>query len=304
MRIIKHLNTILSICVAALSLSSCKVYYSTSDIDKQLKASFEPLYANTQSFTKQLTDLHAQMAGLNCIENQEPFQTANTMMKEVDASTAGLVQLEQQVNQEYVQFAQYTKGKTQIVSGTAEWKQFKQTKKNLKDLVAQIESKNKDAVEKATALNEYINTKIVPTVQFCDVNMYSSKFKQAMDTLGKLRGYMDGNFRRYEMQVANIVRKFNATQTEKCTQLNNDMNAMIAEREQLMYIAKAMKTASEQFNASTAGKQKIYSCSKDWEIVLQAEKEMSARQKELIDMQQRIQVLVNHMQSVINTMAE
>ena len=301
---IKRFSPFLSLSVVFLLSTSCKVYYSTSDIDQQLKASFEPLYANTQSFTKQLTDLHAKMAGLNCNENQEPFQTANTMMKEVDASTSGLVQLEQQVNQEYVQFAQYTKGKTQIVSGTAEWKQFKQTKKNLKDLVAQIESKNKEAVEKATSLNEYINTKVVPTVQFCDVNMYSSKFKQAMDTLGKLRGYMDGNFRRYEMQVANIVRKFNATQTEKCTQLNNDMNAMIAERERLVNIAKAMKAASDQFNASTAGKQKIYSCSKDWEIVLQAEKEMSARQKELIDMQQRIQVLVNHMQSVINTMAE
>lgn len=301
---IKHLNTILSICVLGLSLSSCKVYYSTSDIDQQLKASFEPMYANTQSFTKQLSDLHAKMAGLNCNENVDPFRTANTMMKEVDASTSGLVQLEQQVNQEYVQFAQYTKGKTQIVSGTAEWKQFKQTKKNLKDLVAQIESKNKEAVEKATSLNEYINTKVVPTVQFCDVNIYSAKFKQAMDTLGKLRGYMDGNFRRYEMQVANIVRKFNATQTEKCTQLNNDMKTMIAEREHLVNIAKAMKTASEQFNASTAGKQKIYSCSKDWEIVLQAEKEMSARQQELIAMQQRLQALVNHMQSVINTMAE
>ena len=301
---IKHLNTILSIFVLGLSLSSCKVYYSTSDIDQQLKSSFEPMYSNTQSFTKQLTDLHAQMTGLNCNENEEPFQTANDMMKEVDASTAGLVQLEQQVNLEYVQFAQYTKGKTQIVSGTAEWKQFKQTKKNLKDLVAQIESKNKEAVEKATDLNEYINTKVVPTVQFCDVNMYASKFKQAMDTLGKLRGSMDGNFRRYEMQVANIVRKFNATQTEKCTQLNNDMKTMITERELLVNIAKAMKTASDQFNASTAGKQKIYSCSKDWEIVLQAEKEMSARQKELLEMQQRIQALVNHMQSVINTMAE
>jgi hypothetical protein len=225
-------------------------------------------------------------------------------MKEVDASTAGLVALEQSVNQEYVQFKQYTQGKAQITSGTTEWKQFKQTKKALKALVGQIEDKNKEAVAKATALNVYINTKVVPTVQFCDVNMYASKFKQAMDTLGKLRGYMDGNFRRYEMQVANIVRKFNATQTEKCTQLNNDMNAMIAEREQLMYISKEMKKASDQFNTSTAGKQKIYSCSKDWEIVLQAEKEMMARQKELMEMQQRIQALANHMQSIINTMAE
>jgi hypothetical protein len=244
------------------------------------------------------------MTGLNCTENQEPFLTANNLMKEVDASTAGLVLLEQTVNQEYVQFKQYTQGKTQITSGTTEWKQFKQTKKALKALVGQIEDKNKEAVAKATALNVYINTKVVPTVQFCDVNMYASKFKQAMDTLGKLRGYMDGNFRRYEMQVANIVRKFNATQTEKCTQLNNDMNAMIAEREQLMYISKEMKKASDQFNTSTAGKQKIYSCSKDWEIVLQAEKEMMARQKELMEMQQRIQALANHMQSIINTMAE
>ncbi len=301
---IKRFSPFLSLSVVFLFFTSCKVYYSTSDIDKQLKSSFEPMYANTQSFTKQLTDLHAQMTGLNCTENQEPFLTANNLMKEVDASTAGLVLLEQTVNQEYVQFKQYTQGKSQITSGTAEWKQFKQTKKNLKVLVAQIESQNKEAVEKATALNTYINEKIVPTVQFCDVNMYATKFKQAMDTLGKMRGYMDGNFRRYEMQVANIVRKFNATQTEKCSQLNNDMKTMIVEREQLVNIAKAMKAASDQFSASASGKQKIYSCSKDWEIVLQAEKEIMARQKELMDMQQRIQALVNHMQGVINTLAE
>jgi len=304
MRKIKRLNTILSICVAVISLSSCKVYYSTADIDKQLKASFEPMYVNTQSFQKQLTDVEAQMAGLNCSDRQEPFFTAIDLMASVDACTAVLVILEQQVIQEYVQFKQYTEGKAQITSGTTEWRQFKQTKKNLKDLAGQIEDKNKEAVAKAAELNTYLNDKIVPTVQFCDVNMYSAKFKQAMDTLGKMRGYLDGNFRRYEMQVANIVRKFNATQAEKCTQLNNDMQAMISEREQLVNIAKAMKAASDQFNASSAGKQKIYSCSKDWEIVLQAEKEMMSRQKELMEMQQRIQTLVNQMQSIINTLAE
>jgi hypothetical protein len=106
------------------------------------------------------------------------------------------------------------------------------------------------------------------------------------------------------MQVANIVRKFNATQTEKCTQLNNDMLEMISEREQLVNIAKSMKAAGDQFKGSTTGKQKIYSCSPDWEVVLQAEKDMLAGQMELVAMQQRIQTLVNHMQSIINTMTE
>jgi hypothetical protein len=174
----------------------------------------------------------------------------------------------------------------------------------MKSLANEIEDMNKVAVEKATALNTHISAKVVPTVQFCDVNMYSAKFKQAMDTLGKMRGYLDGNFRRYEIQVANIVRKFNTTQTDKCTQLNSDMQAMIAEREQLVNIAKAMKLTSDQFIARTAGKQKIYSCSPDWEIVLQAEKEMLAGQMELVAMQQRIQTLINHMQSIINTMGE
>jgi hypothetical protein len=301
---IKRFSTFLTLCLVFLSLSSCKVYYATADIDAQLKSSFEPMYANTQTFTKQLTDLRGQLAGLNCSDTQEPFQSAVYLMNQVDALKAVLIQLEQKVNTEYLQFKQYTQGKTQITSGTEEWKQLKQTKKNLKNLAGQIEDKNKEAVAKATELNTYLNEKIVPVVQFCDVNMYSAKFKQAMDTLGKMRGYLDGNFRRYEMQVANIVRKFNATQTEKCTQLNNDMLAMIAEREQLVNIAKSMKAAGDQFKGSTTGKLKIYSCSPDWEVVLQAEKDMMARQKELMEMQLRIQTLVNRMQSVINTMGE
>jgi len=301
---IKRLHPFLIFCLALLSLSSCKVYYTTSDIDAQLKTSLEPMYANTQTFTKQLTDLRGQLAGLNCSDTQEPFKSAVFFLNQVDALTAVLIQLEQKVNTEYLQFKQYTQGKTQITSGTEEWKQLKQTKKNLKNLAGQIEDKNKEAVAKATELNTYLNEKIVPNVQFCDVNMYSAKFKQAMDTLGKMRGYLDGNFRRYEMQVANIVRKFNSTQTEKCTQLNNDMLAMISEREQLVNIAKSMKAAGDQFKGSTTGKQKIYSCSPDWEVVLQAEKDMLAGQMELVAMQQRIQTLVNHMQSIINTMAE
>jgi hypothetical protein len=121
----KRFSTFLTLCLVFLSLSSCKVYYATADIDAQLKSSFEPMYANTQSFTRQLTDLRTQMAGLNCSSTQEPFLTANNLMKEVDALTAGLIQLEQKVNQEYIQFKQYTQGKTQITSGTTEWEQFK-----------------------------------------------------------------------------------------------------------------------------------------------------------------------------------
>lgn len=112
-----------------VSLSSCKVYYTTADIDSQLKASLEPMYANTQKFTAQLTDLHGQMAGLNCSDTQEPFKSAVILMNQVDALTDVLIQLEQKVNGEYVNFKQYTLGKTQITSGTEEWQQLKQTKK-------------------------------------------------------------------------------------------------------------------------------------------------------------------------------
>jgi len=65
-----------------------------------------------------------------------------------------------------------------------------------------------------------------------------------------------------------------------------------------------VQVSVNKFKVASAGKQKIYSCASEWAMVSQAEKELTVHQTELSNLQQTIQGLINHMQTVINTMQQ
>ena len=72
--------------------------------------------------------------------------------------------------------------------------------------------------------------------------------------------------------------------------------------DKLETIKLAIVKAVNQFKVETRGKQKIYSCSPDWEIILRVEGSIAKEQKEIQNIQTKLLELAAQIQNTINTL--
>jgi hypothetical protein len=77
---------------------------------------------------------------------------------------------------------------------------------------------------------------------------------------------------------------------------------MEAEIDKLESIKIAIVKAANQFKREARGKQKIYSCSLDWEIVQRVESAVAAEQKEIQNVQSKLVEIAAQIQNTVNTL--
>lgn len=114
--------TLLPACVLSgiTLLTGCKVYYSTSDVDANLKSTVDQVNTTLSNLQSQVAELEKQYREIPCEQKSEVFLKADGMVHELDGEMRSLEQLKQTVNNDYKFFAQYTQGKSRIESGTEE----------------------------------------------------------------------------------------------------------------------------------------------------------------------------------------
>ncbi len=294
----------MSVLLAVITIinSGCKIYYPTNSINSKLKVSIDNINNTCTTFTDKINEMHKQYLSLDCKTDTKPFQTAKQQLESTNTLVNKMYVLQKSLNAEYANYNDYTKGKDKIESGTAEWKKFKVTKKKMKSEVKELQAVGNKAVKNATGFNKYVNEMIAPTVQFCDVAMYTSKFDEAMATLNKSEQDLTDNLKNYESQVLKMTGQYTSLFPDKCQELTADLSSIISSKDRFQNIKVTVQNAVNEFKQKTAGKQKIYSCSSDFAIVTDAENKVRAQQNELGNLQQNIQGVVAHMQQVISTM--
>ena len=280
--------------------TGCKIAYKTADVDSTLSKSVNDVNSNYSSISGKISAMQNEYLNLNCKTDLPPFETAKKMSDEISNSVKDLLKLKENINDEYKNFSTYSKGKSEIISGSVEWKKFKSTKKNMKSYASNLQKTGEETIEKATAFNKFVTVSIAPVVQFCDVALYNAKFKETVDSLGKVQMALNAQLKKYEGQV-NIITQQYAAQTEKCKLMHDDVKKMSLEKNRINDIKASIQLTVEQFKSKTRGRQKIYSCSADWVIVTQAESQLLAQQNLLNEIQQNISALSAHIQGIVNT---
>ncbi|MFO0495657.1 MAG: hypothetical protein ACK50Y_09015 [Flavobacteriia bacterium] len=283
-------------------LSSCTLYTTTAEIDAQLKSSLVSVNSNSSSFLTKVADMEKEYLALKCKTEVAPFSDAKTKLEGINAEVKQMNQIRTEINNEYANFISYSKGKSKISSGTEEWKKLKGTKKKMKSLVGELQKKGNKTVKSATEFNQYVAENIVPIVQYCDINAFNVKFSQIQTNLEKNEQELIVQLKKYETQVSRINLRFNGSSPDKCEALKNDLLKLNEEKKKLIGIRLQIEESATSFKNQTNGKTKVYSCSNEWESVNKVTSDFKNYENDLGTLQATVQGLVQHMQSILDTL--
>ena len=292
-------STLLAFGGLVLSLSSCTVYYTTSEVDSSLKSTVDQVNSTIQKLDGQIATMEKEFQEIQCDQKSPDFVRAYEMLTGIDAEMKAIGEKRMFVNQIYVQFKDYTKGKDKIQSGTPEWEKVKDAKVALKSTLENIQNNGNAVVENATAFNAFVTKSIVPTIQLCDVAQYTAQFEKAISDLTVNQKEVGNQLTQYQKQVAELVAKYSASKPALCKELSADLQKINTDVTQISRIKMNLQMAVNSFKTNTQGKTKIYSCSSDWKIVSDAETAVNAQQKEANALQQSIQTTATHLQTLV-----
>ena len=297
-------STLISSSLIALSLTSCSVYYTTSEVNSSLKSTVDQVIGTVTDLDLKILNAELEFQKIDCDQKSNSMNQADQMMNSIDSQRKQLDEKSKQVVEIYYDFAQYTKGKEKIQSGTPEWDKMKQTKESMKSLLDEIQTEGNSIVEKTNELNIFITKNIVPTIQLCDVAQYTAQFEKAISDLTANQKEVGNQLTQYQKQVAELISKYSTTKPALCKELSNDIQKINTDVTQISRIKMNLQMAVSAFKTGTQGKTKIYSCSNDWKVVTDAEIAVKAQQKEANALQQSIQTTATHLQSVVQALGQ
>jgi hypothetical protein len=297
-------STLISSSLIALSLTSCSVYYTTTEVDSSLKSTVDQVNATIQKLDGQVATMEKEFLEIQCDQKSPDFVKAYEMLSGIDAEMKAIGEQRLYVNQIYVQFKDYTKGKDKIQSGTPEWDKVKDAKGALKSTLENIQNEGNAVVENATAFNAFVTKSIVPTIQLCDVAQYTAQFEKAISDLTANQKEVGNQLTQCQKQVAELIAKYSTTKPALCKELSTDLQKINTEVTQISRIKMNLQMAVNSFKTNTQGKTKIYSCSADWKVVTDAETAVNAQQKEANALQQSIQTTATHLQTVVQALGQ
>lgn len=297
-------STLILSSFVALSLTSCSVYYTTSEVDSSLKSTVDQVNATIQKLDGQVATMEKEFQEIQCDQKSPDFVRAYEMLTGIDAEMKAIGEKRMFVNQIYVQFKDYTKGKDKIQSGTPEWEKVKDAKVALKSTLENIQNDGDAVVENATAFNAFVTKSIVPTIQLCDVAQYTAQFEKAISDFTFNQKQVGDQLIQYQKQVADLISKYSKTKPELCKELIADLQKINTDVTQISRIKMNLQLAVNAFKTDTKGNTKIYSCSRDWKIVSDAETAVNTQQKEANALQQSIQTTATHMQTVVQALGQ
>jgi hypothetical protein len=292
-------STLILSSFVALSLTSCSVYYTTSEVDSSLKSTVNQVNSTIQKLDGQVATMEKEFQEIQCDQKSPDFIRAYEMLTSIDAEMKAIGEKRMFVNQIYVQFKDYTKGKDKIQSGTPEWDKVKDAKGALKSTLENIQNEGNAVVENATAFNAFVTHSVVPTIQLCDVAQYTAQFEKAISDLTVNQKEVGNQLTQYQKQVAELIAKYSTTKPALCKELSADLQKINTDVTQISRIKMNLQMAVNSFKTNTQGKTKIYSCSSDWKIVSDAETAVNAQQKEANALQQSIQTTATHLQTLV-----
>ncbi len=291
-------------CLFTFSLTSCSVYYTTTEVDSSLKSTMDQVNATIKKLDGQVSTMEKEFQEIQCDQKSPDFVQAYEMLAGIDAEMKAIGEQRLFVNQLYSQFKDYTKGKDKIQSGTPEWDKVKDAKVALKSTLENIQNEGNAVVENATAFNTFVTKSIVPTIQLCDVAQYTTQFEKAISDLTLNQKEVGNQLTQYQKQVAELIAKYSASKPALCKELSGDLQKINTDVTQISRIKMNLQLAVNAFKTGTQGKTKIYSCSSDWKIVSDAETAVNAQQKEANALQQSIQTTATHLQSVVQALGQ
>lgn len=244
-----------SICLILFisSLFSCTVYYTTQEVDSKLKSTVDNVGAQISNSIVQTAAIKSEYSQISCSQRTPAMIKADQMLLDLDFQMSQIESRQNKLAHEYINFTEYTKGKDKIQSGTEEWKQVKQTKANIKGIFKELEILSKSYSKAANEFNAYLTNSVATSVQYCDIDIYTSQFEGALANLTNDQKEAKNGLRKFEETIATINQQYGATQPQKVEQLLSQLSIIKSNVNQINLIKQKVQKSIDAFKTNTKG---------------------------------------------------
>jgi hypothetical protein len=286
------------------SIFGCTVYYTTQEVDSNLKSTVDNVNANISKAIVQVAAIKSEYNQISCDERTPAMMKADQMLLDLDFQITQIESRQNKLALEYFKFTEYTKGKDKIQSGTEEWKQVKQTKANIKGILNELEILSKSYSKTANEFSAYVTNSVVPSVQMCDVAVYTSQFEEALKSLNKSQNEAKDGLKNYEETIAAVNHQYSKTHSQKCDLLFSHLSLIKSNVNQITLVKQNMQKAIDTFKTNTRGIQKLYSCNSKWIYVTDAENAVAQQKKDFEEINNIIQTNSAQIQTIIDSLRQ
>jgi len=265
--------------IAMMILTGCKVYYTTSEIHKSLQSTVDQVNSTLGQLTIQVNELEQQYNDIPCDKKSSAFATANNLMLELNNSVNNLNLLKKTVGNDYESFTQFTQGKNKIESGTEEWAKLKQTKAAMKTNLESIQNQGNELVSQAKAFNSFVNTSVIPTLQVCEVRLYTEQFEKAVALLATNLQTAKKDLTTFQNEVAKNAALYGDSEASTFSSIQTHIQSIRNTILKMTPIHQNAERILSEFKTKTSGIDRIYSCSANWEFISKTENDMNLQQR-------------------------
>jgi hypothetical protein len=252
----------------------------------------------------QVAAIKSEYNQISCDQRTPAMMKADQMLLDLDFQMTQIESRQNKLALEYFKFTEYTKGKDKIQSGTEEWKQVKQTKANIKGILNELEILSKSYSKTANEFSAYVTNSVVPSVQMCDVAVYTSQFEEALKSLSKSQNEAKDGLKNYEKTIAAVNHQYSKTHSQKCDLLFSHLSLIKSNVNQITLVKQNMQKAIDAFKTNTRGIQKLYSCNSKWIYVTDAENAVAQQKKDFEEINNIIQTNSAQIQTIIDSFRE
>ncbi len=285
--------------LVALGLSSCSVYYTTSQVDHSLKNSINQAFNSIGGLESQIVNFQTKYKEIQCNQKTPEMQNADRMFQDVNADLSNINNQKADLNQEYTQFQSYTQGKDKIISGTPEYEKLKATRNNIKSKMETLQSSCNQLVSKTSAANDYISKNVVPKIQMVNVNDYKIKFEKSIVDLNHKIDVFHQQLTEFQLGAQKFASENPNKNVELPKLIDQEMNQLNALSMQLDKTKGDLQLAYNDFITKTQGRNFIASCSNEWQMMQDTEKSLVKCQDNLNTISNNVQASANKIQNAV-----
>jgi len=288
-----------SIYAACILFPSCTFYYTTAEIDQNIKTTVQSAESATSKSTEQINNAFKTYNEIPCEKNTNPYVIAESIKADVTSKMESINHHASSMRALYSDFKSYTAGKDKITSKSQEWEKVKITKEALKLETKALEKEFKELSDASNTFTSHVQNEIINKTELCIVANVMTEMDASISNLRKSATTYRSSAQEYDKEIQNLSAKFSGKFPKEIEKLNASITEVRALSNEINLIIASVDKSAYKFKTACKGIDKIYSCDPKWTTINQLKQETTEASKRLSDIEKKTNQIIENNQALV-----
>lgn len=278
---------------------SCTFYYTTAEIDQNIKTTVQSAESATNKSTEQINNAFKTYNEIPCEKNTNTYVIAESIKADVNSKMASVNQHVSAMRALYNDFESYTTGKDKITSKSQEWEKVKITKEALEIETKALEKEFKELSVASNTFTTHVQNEIINKIELCVVANIMTELDAGISNLRTSAATFRSSAQAYDKEIQNLSAKFSGKFPKEIEKLNASITEVRALSNEINLIIASVDKSAYKFKTACKGIDKIYSCDPKWSTINQLKQETSEASKRLNDIEKKTNQIIENNQALV-----